>query len=492
MKYVIGADLGTSGTKVVVYDANGNEVAAGYSAYSLFQPQNGYAEQNPLDWKNGVFTAIKQAVSQAKVAAEDVVAIGLSGQMHGLVMLDKDDCVLGNSMIWCDVRAQSECDEIETILPTYRTHTCNAPVVGFTLPKIMWVKKHLPDTYAKIAHILLPKDYINHVLCGGYATDVSDASGTGFFDVQGRCWSRAVCDAFGIRPQWLANVYESCEKIGNLTRQTANELGLTTATVVVAGAGDQAAAGLGNGIVEEGDYSIMLGTSGVVFSAQSAATNAPDGLHCFCHAVPGLWHGMAVTQGAGLSVKWFKDHVAQGKKYDWLDQIAADIKPGSEGLMFLPYLMGERAPHPSATIRGGWIGLSASHTLAHMFRAVIEGVNYSLCECYKLLSAGKKTQRVKVGGGGAKSPVWLGMLADCLGEDLLAQNNAESGTIGAAILAAKGGGVVSDIKEGVRRFVKDDCVKVRCNNENHKKYEALLPLYSELYTLLQAHCEKLF
>lgn len=492
MKYVIGADLGTSGVKVVVYDSDGNEVGSGYRDYPLYQPENGYAQQKPEDWKNATFAAIRQAVKESGIYGENVVSIGLSGQMHGLVLLGKNDEILCDSIIWCDVRAQKECDEIERIMPSYREHTLNAPVVGFTLPKLMWVRKNMPEVYGKIAHVLLPKDYINHVLCGAYSTDVSDASGTGFFNVAERKWSRSVCKAFGINEEWLGKVSESCEVVGKLTEQVAEELGLTTKTVVVAGAGDQAAAGLGNGITEEGDFSVMLGTSGVVFGAQNTHAKAPEGLHCFCHSVPGLWHGMAVTQGAGLSVKWFKDNVARGMNYAELDKLAAVIKPGSEGLMFLPYLMGERAPHPSSSIRGGWIGLSALHSLGHMFRAVIEGVNYSLCECYKLMSGGKKIKKIKVGGGGAKSDVWLRILADCLGEELTVQSNSESGTLGAAILAAIGANIVSDIKEGVNKFVKDDGKKVDYDRDNHRKYEEYLPSYSELFVLLKDHCEKLF
>lgn len=492
MKYVIGADLGTSGTKVVIYDSDGNEVSSGYCEYPLYQPKNGFAQQKPEDWKKGVFSAVRKALEKTNIPAEDVLSIGLSGQMHGLVLLDKKDNVLCDSIIWCDVRAQSECDEIEKIMPDYREHTYNAPVVGFTLPKLMWVKKYMPEVYSNIAHILLPKDYINHVLCGCYSTDVSDASGTGFFNVAKRIWSKSVCNYFGIKQEWLAKVYESCEVVGSLTPKTAKELGLTTATVVVAGAGDQAAAGLGNGIVEEGDCSVMLGTSGVVFSAKNTSVKAPDGLHCFCHSVPGLWHGMAVTQGAGLSVKWFKENVAQGIDYKTLDKISTKVDTGSQGLMFLPYLMGERAPHPSSTVRGGWIGLSASHTLAHMYKAVMEGVNYSLCECYKLLLDGNVSKKIKVGGGGAKSSVWLQLFADCIGQDIIIPNNAESGTKGAAILAGTGAGLFSDVKEGVRKFSHEDCKELKYNNEVHEKYKKLLPLYSELYDLLKDHFTKIF
>lgn len=492
MKYVIGVDLGTSGTKAVLYSEDGKEINSAYAEYPLYQPDNGWAEQNPEEWAQGVFRAIKDVVKGADIIGRDVVGIGVSGQMHGLVMLDENDNILHNSIIWCDVRAQKQCDDIERIMPDYRKYTLNAPVVGFTLPKLMWVKENMRDVYDRIAHILLPKDYINHILCGGYNTDVTDASGTGFFDVKNRCWSDEVCRAFGTSKEWLANVHESRDKIGKLTSQSAEMLGLCTDTIVVAGAGDQAAAGLGNGVSVEGDTSITLGTSGVVFNVLSAPCEAKEGLHCFCHAIPGKWHGMAVTQGCGLSVKWFRDNLAKDMSYKLLDSLAERISVGSDGLIFLPYLMGERAPHPSADIRGGFIGLSASHSTGQMYRAVLEGVNFSLCECLNLMNEENCTQgKILVGGGGAKSNTWLKMLADCIGKNISVLKNAESGTRGVAILASLGSGLYKSIESSINVFVDNEHRLIEFSDDNFAEYKEFLPLYSELFSILKEHNRRL-
>lgn len=491
MKYVIGADIGTSGTKAVLYDQKLNLICEASKDYPLYQPHNGWAMQNPKDWAEAVFTTIKQISKDNQ--DKDILGIGLSGQMHGLVLLDTDNNPLMDSIIWCDTRADKECNEILNTMPDYPKYTLNPPIVGFTLPKLLWVKNNLPDIYSKINKILLPKDYVNFCLTGEYSTDVTDASGTGYFDVAKRCWSKEVLNAFGIKEEWLPKVFESQEVVGTLTQKVCKELELKQNVVVVAGAGDQAAAGLGNEILFNGDYSISLGSSGVVFTATNTPTQDKLGrVHTFCHAVPNMWHIMGVTQGAGLSVKWFKDNFAKDVSYKSLDKSAENLPIGSNGLIFLPYLMGERTPHLDSTIRGAFIGLSAKNNLFDMYKSVIEGVNFSLRDCAEIMkNMGIIPRKIIVGGGGAKSEIWLNMLADILGENLCKCANSESGTKGVATLALVGSKTYLDIKTAIENFDKQPEKEFTVNQNNYQKYSKLYPLYVELYKLLAENNKKL-
>lgn len=484
MKYVLGIDIGTSGTKAILYDEKGRGIDVADESYPLYGGGIGWAEQSPSDWRGAAFSTIKRLVSNNKAA--QIVGIGLSGQMHGLVLLGSDDKPLANSIIWCDTRAQDECAEILTAMPNYSSFTLNPPIVGFTLPKLLWVKKHKPEVYAKINKILLPKDYVNFCLTGNFSTDVSDASGTGYFDVARRCWSSEVLAAFGIKEEWLPKVFESSASVGEVSEGVMAELGLTEKVAVAAGAGDQAAAGLGNYVVKSGDVSISLGSSGVVFSATEKPIRDRRGrVHTFCHAIPNMWHIMGVTQAAGISVKWFRDNIAKATSYKELDAEGEKTPIGSNGLLFLPYLNGERTPHLDSGIRGAYIGLSSATTNIEMYRATVEGVNFSLKNCMDLIKdTGLQPDKILVCGGGAKSMLWLQMLADILGENLVKRENAESGTKGAAILALVAASVYQNVSLAIDAFEKVAESVIMQNEKNTLKYAGFYKLYNELYPLL--------
>ena len=358
MNYLIGIDVGTSATKTVLFDEKGTVISSSSQEYPLYQPHNGWAEQKPEDWRDAVLKTLKEVVVQSGVAKEDVKGIGISGQMHGLVMLDEDGEVIRPSIIWCDQRTGAEVEDMLSIMPRERwiEITANPPLTGWTAAKILWVRKQEPENYKRCRHILLPKDYIRYILTGVFATEVSDASGMQLLDVAGRSWSDEVLTKLDIPREWLGDVYESCEVTGQLLFDIAEKTGLTTDTKVVGGAGDNAAAAVGTGVVKDGTAFTTIGSSGVVFAHSSQMTIDPKGrVHTCCCAVPGAWHVMGVTQGAGLSLKWFKDqfcqdYVAEAEKegvdvYDLINRDIESIPAGSDRLIYLPYLMGERTPH---------------------------------------------------------------------------------------------------------------------------------------------------
>ncbi|MFR8405072.1 MAG: xylulokinase, partial [Monoglobus pectinilyticus] len=386
MRYVIGVDIGTSGTKTVLFDEKGNAVSSFLVEYPLYQPKIGWAEQDPEDWWNATYTSINSVIKQSGVNPADIKGIGLSGQMHGLVMLDKDGNVLRKSIIWCDQRTTAEADELTEKVGKERLVeiTGNPALTGFTAAKILWVQKNEPELYAKTAKILLPKDYIRYKLTGEYATEVSDASGMQLMDIKNRCWSDEVLEKLNIDKNLLGKMYESCEVTGKVHQEAAKLTGLNEGTIVVGGAGDQAAGAVGNGIVKTGIVSSTIGTSGVVFAHMDNIQIDKEGrVHTLCHAVPGKWHVMGVTQGAGLSLKWYRDNFCHAEMdaadgmgvdpYYLMDKQAEKIAPGCEGLIYLPYLMGERSPHNDPNAKGVFFGLSAKHTKYDMLRAVMEG-----------------------------------------------------------------------------------------------------------------------
>ena len=393
MRYVIGVDIGTSGTKTVLFDEKGNAVSSFLVEYPLYQPKIGWAEQDPEDWWNATYTSINNVIKQSGVNPADIKGIGLSGQMHGLVMLDKDGNVLRKSIIWCDQRTTAEADELTEKVGKERLVeiTGNPALTGFTAAKILWVQKNEPELYAKTAKILLPKDYIRYKLTGEYATEVSDASGMQLMDIKNRCWSDEVLEKLNIEKNLLGKMYESCEVTGKVHQEAAKLTGLNEGTIVVGGAGDQAAGAVGNGIVKTGIVSSTIGTSGVVFAHMDNIQIDKEGrVHTLCHAVPGKWHVMGVTQGAGLSLKWYRDNFCHAEMdaadgmgvdpYYLMDKQAEKIAPGCEGLIYLPYLMGERSPHNDPNAKGVFFGLSAKHTKYDMLRAVMEGVYYCVIE----------------------------------------------------------------------------------------------------------------
>lgn len=504
MKYVIGIDLGTSGTKTVLFDSEGKAIASDTVEYPMYQPENGWAEQDPEDWWMAAVQTIKTVITVSGAAKDDIVGVGISGQMHGLVMLDKDNKVIRNSIIWCDQRTAAECEEMEVLVGRERliAITANPALTGFTASKIMWVKKHEPDNYAKCAHILLPKDYVRFMLTGAYATDVSDASGMQLLDIKNRCWSEEVLDKLEINKSMLGNVYESPEVAGYITEEAALLTGLKKGTPVVAGAGDNAAAAVGTGTVNDGEAFTTIGTSGVVYAhTKDMRVDHGGRVHTFCCAVPGEWHVMGVTQGAGLSLKWFReefcrDMIEEAAKngisaYDIMSDMAEKSGISARRLLFLPYLMGERTPHLDPNARGAFIGLSAIHNREDMIRAIMEGVTYSLKDCLTVLSEmGVEPRKMLACGGGARSQVWRGMLADIYNMPVSVIESGEGPALGAAILAMVGSGLYPDVKTACSKLVKVKATQVN-NVENNQKYNAVYQIYRNLYKHLKEDYKEL-
>jgi len=498
MNYLIGIDVGTSATKTVLFDEAGTVVASASREYPLYQPKNGWAEQQPQDWRDAVLATVRTVVRQAAVIKENIKGIGISGQMHGLVMLDEAGDVIRPSIIWCDQRTGEEVEDMLRLMPLERwiQITANPPLTGWTAAKILWVRKHEPENYARCRHILLPKDYIRYVLTGVFATEVSDASGMQLLDVPGRCWSPEVLDVLEIDPAFLGRVYESCEVTGTLRPEIAAETGLSVDTKVVGGAGDNAAAAVGTGIVRDGTAFTTIGTSGVVFAHSSKLSIDPKGrVHTCCCAVPGAWHVMGVTQGAGLSLKWFKDQFCQdyvaaaaalGKDpYDLINDDVRTIPPGSDKLLYLPYLMGERTPHLDPDCRGVFFGLSAIHTRKHLLRAVMEGVAYSLCDCNQILKEmGVEVTRMMACGGGGKSPNWRQMLADLYNCPVKTVKQDEGPALGVAILAGVGCGIYPSVEAAC-----DELLSTASSTgpipEETEIYTRYHQLYQTLYTSLK-------
>lgn len=504
MQYLIGIDIGTSATKTVLFDETGAVLASASREYPLSQPENGWAEQQPEDWRDAVLETLAEVVRASAVSKDDIKGIGLSGQMHGLVMLDEAGEVIRPSIIWCDQRTEAEVADMLRIMPRERwiEITANPPLTGWTAAKILWVRKHEPENYARCRHILLPKDYIRYVLTGVFASEVSDASGMQLMNVAGRCWSDEVLEKLDINPDYLGKLYESCEVTGTLLPEVAARVGLCAETVVVGGAGDNAAAAVGTGVVKDGAAFTTIGTSGVVFAHSSKVSIDPKGrVHTCCCAVPNAWHIMGVTQGAGLSLKWFRDQFCRDlvreaaergiDPYDLVNEEAASIAVGSERLLYLPYLMGERTPHLDPNARGVFFGLSAMHTRAHLLRAVMEGVAYSLADCNDILQEmGVQVDEMMACGGGGKSPLWRQMLADLYGCTVKTIRQTEGPALGAAILAGVGCGIYESVESACARLISADKATDAMPEEAavYSKYHAL---YKKLYQSLQAEYDAL-
>ncbi len=498
MAYLLGIDIGTSGTKTVLFTEEGTPVASATVEYPLYQPQNGWAEQEPEDWWNAVVSGIQQVLNQSGAAASSIAGIGLSGQMHGLVMLDGNGSVLRRSIIWCDQRTAAECEEITARVGADRliAITANPALTGFTASKILWVRKHEPAVYEKCRHILLPKDYIRFKLTGEFATEVSDASGMQLLDIPNRCWSDAVLSALDIDKALLGKVYESPEITGKVSSSAAECTGLAAGTPVVGGAGDNAAAAVGTGTVRDGRAFTTIGTSGVVYAHSSKIAIDPKGrVHTFCCAVPGAWHVMGVTQGAGLSLKWFRDQFCAAEKqtaagigvdpYVLMDQQAAAVPIGANRLLYLPYLMGERTPHLDADARGVFFGLSAIHTRRDMLRAVMEGVTYSLKDCLTVFGEMQlSVQEMLACGGGGTSPLWRQMLADVYGCDVRTTISKEGPALGVALLAGVGAGLYGNVPEACDAVIRTNAPQSP-NPDAAAQYAAYYRLYTQLYPALK-------
>jgi len=438
----VGVDVGTGGTRAIVIDRAGRVVASEAAEHAPIHSEHiGWAEQDPENWWQAASTAIAGAVKAAGVTIE---AIGLTGQMHGCVMLDASGNVLRPALIWADQRTQPECDWLTETIGRERLIelTCNPALPNFTLTKLLWVKTHQPDIFAKIAHVLCPKDYVRYRLTGEFAMDMQEASGTLLLDVANRRWSEEVAGIAGIPLSWLPNLYEGSEICAYISETGAAATGLPVGLPVAAGAGDQGAGAVGMGILASGSVSATIGTSGVVFAATDKPTMDRLGrLHTFCHAAPDTWHVMGVTNGAGLSLRYFRDTFAPINSYDELAILAADAPAGSAGLLWAPYLFGERTPHLDAEARAAFVGITASHTRAHFIRSVMEGVAYSLKDTFTLFEElGIPVQSIRLGGGGARGPLWRQIQADVYGQPVERLEAEEGGAFGAALLAGTGVG----------------------------------------------------
>jgi len=505
MSYLLGVDLGTSGTKTVLFNEKGEAVASSTVEYPLYQPRNGWAEQDPGDWWDATVKTIRSVMEQSGVDKSEVAGLGISGQMHGLVMLDKEGRVLRKSIIWCDQRTGKECDEItqrmggrERLIEI----TANPALTGFTASKILWVRNNEPEIYAKCRKILLPKDYVRYMLTGDFATEVSDASGMQLVDIKKRCWSEEVLKALDIDRELLGEMYESPQVTGHISAAAAVLTGLSVDTVVVGGAGDNAAAAVGTGVVRENTAFTTIGTSGVVFAHTSTPQIDPHGrVHTFCCAVPGAWHVMGVTQGAGLSLKWFRDNFCQdiieqakglGKDpYYLMDKMADEIPVGANRLLYLPYLMGERTPHLDPDCRGVFFGLSAIHSKAALIRSVLEGVTYSLRDCYEVLKEmGVSVSDMRACGGGGTSRVWRQMMADVYGCPVKTVRNNEGPSLGVAILAGVGAGIFPSVEAGCDAVINTNEPQLP-KPENSAEYEKFYSLYKTLYPALQGQFKTL-
>ncbi len=462
---VLGVDVGTGGTRAVVVGESGRILSSATEEHEPFaSPQIGWAEQNPEDWWRACGIAVRKALAIAALAGDQIGCVGFSGQMHGAVMLDATDEVVRPALIWCDVRTEKQCQELSEKVGAEALIrlTCNPALPNFTLTKFLWVRENEPENWKRVRSVMLPKDYVRFRLTGERATDMADASGTLLLDVAHRRWSHEVLQAAGMDKSLLPRLFESSEICGKVSPSGAAATGLQPGTPVVAGAGDQAAGAVGMGIVAPGAVSATIGTSGVVFAATDRPALDPKGrLHTFCHAVPGRWHLMGVTQAAGLSLRWFRDRFgAAGNEdgrdaYERLTAEAAALPPGSDGLLWAPYLMGERTPHLDPNARAALIGLTASHTRGHVVRAILEGVAFSLRDSFTLFAEmGVPVRNIRLGGGGARSPLWRQIQADVYGREVEVLEAEEGAAYGAAILAGVGAGVWSSVDTACSEVVK--------------------------------------
>jgi xylulokinase len=493
--YLLGIDVSTTGSKALLIDEVGTVIASASTAHTLSTPRPLWSEQDPGEWWEATVTSIRAVLTQSGVSGNEILSIGLTGQMHGLVLLDDAGQVLRPAILWNDQRTQSQCDEIHRRIGRERfiQITGNVALTGFTAPKILWVAQHEPEVYARARHVLLPKDYIRYRLTGQYAMDKADGSGTVLFDIRKRDWSLDVLNALNIDPAWMPPTFEGPETTGVITPGAARFTGLIADTPVVAGGGDQAAQAVGVGAVEPGIIGLTVGTSGVVFAATPSALVEPQGrLHAFCHAVPGMWHFMGVMLSAAGSLQWYRDTLAPGMSFDELLHEAETIPAGSEGLQFLPYLSGERTPYPDPLARGAFVGLTIRHTRGHMTRSVLEGVAFGLKDSFSLIKqAGLADIReVRASGGGTKGALWREILASVLECDLQAVTCPEGAAYGAALLAGVGQGVWQNVADACRETVKITGV-TRKDPAKVEVYQKTYPLFRDLYPALSSSFHKM-
>ena len=498
MAIVIGLDVGTSGTKALAIDASGAVLASALVEYPLHSPKPGWAEQDPADWRKAAMEAISQLTTALGAKRSEVAAVGLTGQMHGSVFLDENDAVLRPALLWCDQRTDKECAEITQTVGEARLieMVSNPALTGFTAPKILWLRNNEPEVFAKVRKVLLPKDYIRLCLTGEYAADVADASGTLLFDVTNRKWHDELLGLLGIDPAWMPKTFEGNEVTGTITKDAAEATGLPEGIPVIAGGGDQAAGGVGCGVVKPGVLSAALGTSGVVFAFAEAVRTDPQGrVHTFCHSVPGAWHVMGVVLSAGGSLRWYRDavcdtEIAKAKEsgrdpYEYITEAAETAPVGSEGLTFLPYLTGERTPHKDPYAKGAFIGFHLRHTKAHMARAVMEGVSFAMRDSLEILrEMGVPITEVRASGGGARSAFWRQMQADIYGCPIVTTNVDEGPAYGAALLALTATGDYATVADACDATIKPVST-VEPNAAASRAYDDWFAEYQQAYTALK-------
>ena len=492
-KYFLGIDVSTTSAKALLIDENGNVISTAATELSISTPRPLWSEQDPQEWWAASANSIRNALTKAGVSGKQVAGIGLTGQMHGLTLLDVDNHVLRPAILWNDQRTAMECDEITQKVGYERLlhWTGNKALTGFTAPKILWVRKHEPEVYARVAHILLPKDYVRFRLTGDYAVDKADGSGMLLFDLEKRDWCSDLLDLLEIPLEWLPKTYEGPEITGGISQEAADATGLAAGTPVVGGGGDQAAQAVGVGAVEPGIVALTLGTSGVVFASTDRPFIEAEGrLHAFCHSVPGAWHLMGVMLSAAGSLRWHRDTFAPGTSFDALLAPAQAIPAGSEGLFFLPYLTGERTPYPDPLARAGFVGLTVRHQMAHLTRAVLEGVAFGLRDGMELIkSAGLgEIRQVRVSGGGARSALWRQILADVLSAELVTVNTSEGAAFGAALLAGVGVHAWDDVLQSCQATIRT-MEKTQPQPETVRLYDQSYEIYRSLYPALKPFYE---
>jgi len=495
---LLGIDIGTSGTRTLVIDEEGRTLGSATAEYPLSTPRPGWAEQEPEDWWRASVFTVREALAKSGVAAPEIRGVGLSGQMHGSVFLDARHQVLRPALLWCDQRTGPQCAWITERVGRERVVelTANPVLTGFTAPKVIWVRQNEPETYAKIRKVLLPKDYVRFRLTGEFHTEVSDASGTSFFHVRERRWATEMLDALEVPRDWMPEVHESPVASAKISREAAEATGLAVGTPVVGGGGDQAASAVGNGIVEGGIVSSTVGTSGVVFAFAERPTVDPGlRVHTFCHAVPEKWHVMGVMLSAGGSLRWYRDTCGHPEAavartlgrdpYELITDEAAAAEPGCEGLLFLPYLTGERTPHPDPNARAAFVGLTLRHDKRHLARAVLEGVAFGLRDSFEILDTMEVPIReVRASGGGARSAVWRQIQADVTGREHVTINVDEGPAFGVALLAGVGTGVWASVAEACRATIRT-VERSPPDPAARAVYNRLYPIYRALYPALR-------
>ncbi|MCL4274845.1 MAG: xylulokinase [Anaerolineales bacterium] len=495
MSFFIGIDSSTTATKALLMNERGDVLGVASSEYTYETPHPLWSEQDPSLWWRGTVQSIREVLQKTGVDASQVKGIGLTGQMHGLVLLDEDGEVLRPAILWNDQRTASQCDAIRLKLGRENLIriTGNDALTGFTAPKILWVQEHEPVVWKRARHILLPKDYVRYKMTGAFGIDKADGAGTILFDLTKRNWSAEVTSALEIPAEYLPPTFEGTDVTGGLTSSAAKELGLPAGIPVFGGGGDQAASAVGTGAVRAGVVSVSLGTSGVVFAATDSPVIEPDGrLHAFCHSVPGKWHLMGVMLSAAGSLRWHRDTFAPGTDFDSLLKPAAQIPAGSDGLFFLPYLTGERTPHPDPLARGAFIGLTVRHSLPHLTRSVLEGVSFGLRDSFELMKGAglENISQVRVTGGGARSPLWRQILADVLKAEVVTVNTTEGAAYGAALLAATGSGAFRSVESACDTSVKITG-SISPNPTQVDIYQKYYEVYRELYPALRPTFSKM-